>query len=85
MVSGPLVMPAAPAAERMVSGPLVMPAAPAAERMRPQLGSPPKKAHLTSGELAIARAAARASSAVAAPVTRTAMTFVPPSASSAIW
>src|SRR3989442_4193994 len=43
------------------------PAAPAAERMRPQLGSPPARAVLTKGELAIERATRSAAVPLGAP------------------
>ena len=52
--------------------------------MRPQFGSSPKKAVLTSGDLAIAIAAALASFHVAAPTTLTSKNFVAPSPSLAI-
>src|SRR5438876_10837570 len=48
------------------SGSKGTPARPAAETIRPQLGSLPCMAHFTSGELAMARAMARASEADAA-------------------
>src|SRR5580693_10423679 len=55
------------------------PARPAAAIRRPQLGSPPWIAVFTSGELAIALAARRASDADAAPVTVTVTSLVAPS------
>src|SRR6266851_253332 len=55
------------------------PARPAAQISRPQLGSAPWIAVLTSGEFAITFAAFRASPADAAPVTMTVTSFVAPS------
>ena len=55
------------------------PARPAAAMSRPQFGSPPWMAVLTSGELAIVFAACRASAVEAAPVTVTVTSLVAPS------
>ena len=55
------------------------PERPAAAISRPQLGSPPWIAVLTSGELAIMRAAVQASSGEPAPLTVIATSLVAPS------
>ena len=55
---------------------------PSAIMIRPQLGSAPLTAVLTSGELATLRAASSASRRLAAPRTQNVTTLVPPSASS---
>ena len=60
------------------------PALPAAERMRPQFGSLPATAVLTSGELAIERAIRAAPSWLGAPATRIVMNLPAPSPSRAI-
>ena len=57
------------------------PARPAAARMRPQFGSPPWRAVLTSGDSATVRAMRSASAVVRAPSTRTSATRVAPSPS----
>ena len=60
------------------------PARPTAARMRPQLGSPPWSAVLTSGDSATVRAMRSASAAVRAPSTRTSAMRVAPSPSRTI-
>src|SRR5690348_4980731 len=60
------------------------PALPAAHRIRPQFGSEPATAVLTSGELAIVRAILTAASLLGAPVTVIVINFFAPSPSRAI-
>ena len=68
-----------PMATRARAGSNPTPARPATATMRPQFGSPPWTAVLTSGELAMARAARRASASLSAPVTLTETSLVAPS------
>src|ERR687898_54152 len=66
-------------------GSSLTPAVPRSLATRPQYGSPPNHEHLTSWLCATLRAAWRASSSDAAPVTRTFTTLVWPSASPTSW
>src|SRR5918993_287354 len=66
-------------------GSSLTPAVPRSLATRPQYGSPPNHEHLTSWLSATLRAAWRASSSDAAPVTRTFTTLVCPSASPTSW
>ena len=67
------------------SGSKAAPELPSSLTMRPQYGSWPYHEHFTSWLSATRRAARRASSVDAAPVTTTSTTLVAPSASPAIW
>ena len=67
------------------SGSTAASAYPAAAAIRPQLASDPKIAVFTRLSRAMVRATVTASSSVAAPVTRTVIRLVTPSASACIW
>src|SRR5262249_27303305 len=68
----------------MSEGSNLTPERPAAAKMRPQLGSPPAKAVLTSGEVAIVSAIFLAADSVLAPRTSISMTRWAPSPSATI-
>ena len=73
-----------PRATSMVSSTTGTPALPMAIMKRPMLGSWPKKAVLTSLELATVKATLRASATLRAPSTRTSTSLVVPSPSATI-